>query len=72
MSKEYLVRHSAQANSTPKVFFDAPVERLIEYNVDRHGAVGPHPVSGDVLQGIKKGQIPLARDRKRSVDPMEE
>lgn len=72
MAKEYLVRHHVQSVSTPKVFFDAPVERLIEYNVDRHGDPWPHPVSGDVLQGIKKGQIPLTRDRKRPVDPMEE
>lgn len=72
MVKEYLQQHSMQANATPKVFFDSPVERLIEYTTTRQGDPWPHPVSGDVLQGIKKGKIPLARDRKRPVDPMEE
>jgi hypothetical protein len=70
--KEYLQRHDMQAKATPKVFFDKPVETLIEYKFDRHGAPWPHPVSGDVLQGIKKGKIPLTRDKKRPVDPMEE
>jgi hypothetical protein len=68
----HLKRHSMQANSTPKVFFDEKVEDLsTKFGVDRHGAVWVHPVSGDILQGIKKGTIQLTRDRKRDVDPME-
>jgi hypothetical protein len=48
------------------------VTKLIEYTTNRHGDPWPHPVSGDILQGIKKGKIPLTRDKKRPVDPMEE
>jgi hypothetical protein len=68
-----LKRHSLAANSTPKVFFDTKVSDLTNlYNLDRHGDPWPHPVSGDTLQQIKKGKIPMTRDRKRPIDPMEQ